>query len=379
MVGAPGLANTVTGVTPTTRQELPMTDMISETGNETEQRRLATIETITDLAAIPDADAIVRARVRGWDVVVKLDEFEVGDRCVYIEVDAMVDVTDERFAFLEPRGVRTDATGRSGHVLKTARLRGQYSQGLALPLALFPELDADGTSPGRDVTEALGIVKWDPPVPANLAGQVRGMRPSWIPKTDEDRIQNVPEILTARHLDWVATEKIDGSSTSFYIDGQDKGVCSRNLDLLETDGNTLWRLARELNVHDRLATSNLGARVVVQGETFGEGVQGNPLKIAGQRFCAFTVIADGKIIPRSDWPEWVKALSVPTHDLAFPDTVEDALAQVERITSNVTSGRPAEGIVWRAADQDRVDLADGRSVRASFKAISNRYLMKHDR
>lgn len=132
---------------------------------QTTNRRLATVETIADVAAIPGADAIVRARIRGWDVVVKLGEFQVGDRCVYFEVDSMVDVEDERFAFLAPRGVRTDVDGHCGHVLRTVKLRGQYSQGLALPLSSFPELA--GASVGDDVTVTLGVIKWDPPLRPN--------------------------------------------------------------------------------------------------------------------------------------------------------------------------------------------------------------------
>ena len=104
------------------------------------ERRLATIETIASISPIPQAEAIVRARVRGWDVVVKKDEFLPGDTCVYFEVDSMLDVSDPRFEFLAPRGVRVDENGREFHVLKTARLRGQYSQGLVVSTELFPEL-----------------------------------------------------------------------------------------------------------------------------------------------------------------------------------------------------------------------------------------------
>lgn len=222
--------------------------------NATTSRRLATVETILDVAAIPDADAIVRARVRGWDVVVKKGEFEVGDGCVYFEVDSMLDVADERFAFLAARGVRTDADGRQGHVLRTAKLRGQYSQGLALPLASFPELA--GCLPGDDVTAALGVLKWDPPLPAELSGQLRGPRPGWIPATDEERVQNLAAVLDCP-ADWIATEKVDGTSMTAYVDPESEvdGVCSRNYDLLPADGNTLWRLARELDLHALLRKS----------------------------------------------------------------------------------------------------------------------------
>lgn len=340
-------------------------------------RRLATVETISHIAPIPQADAIVRARIRGWDVVIKKGDFEVGDPCVYFEVDSMLDVGDERFAFLAARGVRTDADGRAGHVLRTVKLRGQYSQGLALPLASFPELT--GARPGDDVTATLGVIKWDPPLPAELAGQIRGPRPSWIPATDEERIQNLAGIL-ACPADWVATEKIDGTSMTAYVDPETgvDGVCSRNYDLLPTPHQTLWRLAEEHGLHARLRESFPGRRVALQGEVFGAGIQGNPLKIRDQRFAAFTLRLEGAEIARGDWPDWVAAVSVPTRpDFSFPATVDQALAEVDGMKSMVTRDRPAEGLVWRAADRPVVELSDGSIVRASFKVISNRFLLKH--
>jgi RNA ligase (TIGR02306 family) len=343
----------------------------------TTTRRLATVETVLDIAAIPGADAIVRARVRGWDVVVKKDEFRVGDPCVYFEVDSMLDVEDERFAFLAVRGVRTDVDGRRGHVLRTAKLRGQYSQGLALPLAAFPELA--GGQPGTDVTATLGVVKWDPPLPAELSGQVRGQRPGWIPATDEERIQNLAAILDCP-ADWVATEKVDGTSMTVYVDPSSEvdGVCSRNYDLLPADGNTLWRLARDLDLHAALRTSFPGKRAAVQGEAYGHGVQGNPLKLRDQRFSAFTLRIEGEEVPRGDWPDWAVALSVPVRtEFTFPTTVDQALADVDGMKSAVTADRLAEGLVWRAGDRADVRLADGQTVRASFKVISNRFLLKH--
>lgn len=360
-------------------------------------RRLATIEQITAITAIPDADAIVCARVRGWDVVVKRDEFAVGDLCVYIEVDSLLDVTDPAFAFLASRGVRTDAEGNSGHVLKTARLRGQYSQGLVLPVGTFPALEGvtAGGAAGVDVTELLPVRRWNPPMPAALAGKVIGRRPSWIPMTDEDRVENVGDILNVRDVDWFATEKIDGTSTTVYVNpdpanGFDPGVpgtwagvygvCSRNLDLAYDETQTQWVLAVRLGLHDLCAREWPGSRVAVQGETYGEGVQGNPLKVRGQAFAVFTVLVDGRELPRADWPAWLVGFAVPeVPGLVFPGSVEGAVAQVEVLESVVAPGRAAEGVVWRARDAARVILPDGMNVRASFKAISRKYLLKHDR
>lgn len=347
---------------------------------DTSTRRLATLELIAELAPIKDADAIVRARIRGWDVVVKKGEFEQGDLCVYFEVDSMLDVADERFAFLTSRGLNTDTvTGRRGHVLKTVKLRGQYSQGLALPITAFPELgEGDPARAGEDVTDLLSVVKWEPPAPAELNCEARGPRPHWVLKTDEERVQNMPEVLKVRDVEWVATEKIDGSSVSFWVDGDDQGVCSRNFDLVEEESNTIWQLAHELKVFDKLRASDLGGRAAIQGEVYGEGIQANPLKLRGHHFAAFTLLGSEGLVLRNDWPTWAHEISVPVHDLSFPNDLDEALAQVDRLPSALNPQQVAEGVVWRAPAVHSIELESGRE-RASFKVISNRYLLKHDR
>lgn len=336
-------------------------------------RRLATIETITSLTAIPDADAIETARVRGWDVVVRKGEFQVGDIVLYVEVDAFLDLSDPRFAFLGARGTRKDESGNEGHVLKTAKLRGQYSQGIVFRLADFPELT--DYSAGADVTAVLNIVKWDPPLPAELAGTARGLFPGWIAKTDEERIQNTGSLLEIPGT-WVATEKIDGTSTTVWVDGDDEGVSSRNLDILRNDDNSMWSMALALNLHEKLRTA--GTRAVIQGELYGPGIQGNPLQVKNVSFVAFTIQIEGQEVPRAEWTDWMLELSVPVYDLPYPSSIEEALAQADGINSLINPYRPAEGIVWRNATTATV-IAGARPARASWKAISNRYLMKHDR
>ena len=119
--------------------------------------------------------------------------------------------------------------------------------------------------------------------------------------------------------------------------------------------------------------------MALQGEAFGAGIHKNPPRIDGHRFAAFTLLADGAEVPRREWPAWIAERSAPVHDLPFPATVDEALAQVESLRSKVSPDRPVEGVVWRAADRTTVTTADDRRLRASFKVISNRYLIKHDR
>lgn len=343
---------------------------------EPQDRALATVERIADIHPIPDADAIVRARVRGWDVVVKKGEFEPGDRCVYFEIDTLLPTDDPRFDFLAARGTRTDPeTGVTGHVLRTARLRGQNSQGLALPLEAFPEISPSAAD-GTDVTDAVGAVKWEPPLPAELAGRAVGYLPSWIPRTGQPRVQNEPAILDARNVAWEATEKIDGESVTFYAEADGTaGLGTRKVALNPDADTSVRQLDRQHGVTDLIRDEWPGRRAAVQGEMYGEGVARNPLRVNGKHLAVFSVVVDGHRVPRSDWPEWAKSLSVPSYDLPFPTTVDDALAQVDGLQSKVTPGRKAEGVVWVAGTPTVMDGL-GRVVPGSVKVISNSYLRK---
>ena len=160
-------------------------------------RKLASIQKILSITTIPNSDNLEVCQILGWNVVIRKGDFTVGEKIVYCEVDSILPEKPE-FEFLRPRGFR----------IKTIKLRGQISQGIALPLNI---LTKNGYVEGMDVTEELGIKKYVPYIPAQLVGKVKGSFPSFIPKTDEIRIQSVPEVLT-RHNGKVfnITEKVDG-------------------------------------------------------------------------------------------------------------------------------------------------------------------------
>lgn len=334
-------------------------------------RRLVSAEVITEIAPIEGADAIERARVRGWDVVIKKGEMAVGDEVVYFEIDSALPLADERFAFLEPRGSKTLGDGSKVHVLKTAKLRGQYSQGLALPLASFPDLV--GVEAGR-LAEALGIVKYEPPIPAELSGQVRGAFPTdLVKKTDAERVQNLTDVydLLLAEGSWVATEKIDGSSITYIVTGDEADpirVCSRNWELEPRPGLAGMRIA------ERYDLASLPAGTIVQGEIYGEGIQANPLRIKGVELAVFGVFQDQTPIPRSEWPEQLAALGAPVLDWDVPGSVQEAVEQVDGMASLVSPSRKAEGVVWHERSGKTFGVLDGRSC---WKAISNRYLIKN--
>ncbi len=351
-------------------------------GLMTEERALATVERIAELRPIENADSIQIAKVRGWDVVVRIGEFEVGEKVVYFEIDTFLPLDNPAYTFLAPRGARKDPSHDDieGHVLKTAKMRGIYSQGLVLPLTEVPL--AVLAPEGADVSDLAGVWKWDPPIPAELAGSAKGPFPSVIRKTDEERIQNMPWVFEP-DIDlnggWIATEKIDGSSMTVYIKDGVPGVASRNWDLEETSYNSMWKLARELGIIEWLEEYYPTGYAAIQGEIFGPGIQGNPLDVKTVQFRMFTLLDHEQgDIPRGYWPIGeigFGAEAVPLHRLPYPGTIEEALEQVENLKSLVNPQRPVEGIVWRNTRASHFK----NGARASWKAISQRYLLKHDR
>lgn len=354
-----------------------------------DERALATVEEITELRPIEGADSIEIARIRGWDVVVRIGDFEVGDLVVYFEIDSFLPLDDARFTFLAPRGARKNQEGVEGHVLKTAKLRGVYSQGLVLPYFDFEEeireVGEGIATLGMDITPAIeGLEKWDPPIPAELSGSAKGAFPSVFHKTDEERIQNLAWVFDPKNSldgEWLATEKIDGSSMTVYIRDGEPGVAGRNWDFEDTKYHSMWNLARELDLHQKIrdwypAQDALEeAEVALQGEIFGPGIQGNPLQVKEVQFRLFTIQYDREELPRALWPQWALDMAVPIHDLPYPKSQEEALAQVENLKSLINPQRAVEGIVWRNSNHTRFP----NGARASWKAISQRYLLKHDR
>jgi RNA ligase (TIGR02306 family) len=343
-------------------------------------RKLVTVRKVDAIRPIPGADAIECATVEGWSVVIKKGEFQPGDLCVYFEIDSFLPLDDARYDFLAKN--RITWCDREGIRLRTIKLRGQLSQGLILPLARFPEVTAmltaaAGSVREMDFTAVLGIEKWEAPIPAELAGEVEGPFPSFIRKTDQERIQNVQQVLTADpDAAFEVTVKLDGSSmTVFYRDGL-AGVCGRNWWIRESAANSLWRVAAQ----DRLveALQAYGRNLALQGEIIGEGIQGNPEKLRGQAFYLFDIfdIDNGCYLGRDGRKEVVQALTqlgahlleTPLLDIItlqrFGGDMAAILEYAEGPSLNPDTLR--EGVVFKRLDGE-----------SSFKVISNSYLLKH--
>src|ERR1044072_3418313 len=215
-------------------------------------RTLASIPRIKNIEPIANADSIVKATVLGWQLVIKKDEFKPGDLCVYVEIDSILPDKQE-FEFLRNKNFR----------IRTIKMRGQVSQGICFPLNILP--DNIQVEEGVDVTEVLNIVKYEPPVPVNMQGIMKGWFPSFIPKTDETRVQVLQELLDIHKgsLCYI-TEKLDGTSVTYFIKDGVFGVCSRNLELEENEDNLYWKTARQFNIEEKLRS--VGCNIAIQGE-----------------------------------------------------------------------------------------------------------------
>jgi RNA ligase (TIGR02306 family) len=353
-------------------------------------RKLASIAEITYIKHIEGADAIECAIVNGgWPVVVKKGEYQVNDLAIYLEIDSWV--PHELAPFLSKGQEPREYNGVKGERLKTVKLRGQVSQGLLLPLNTpikggpidgGYEICVLGLQGGEDVTEMLGIQKWEPPIPSQLQGTMRGNFPHFIPKTDQERCQNLRKDIFETHKDDVyeVTTKLDGSSMTVYVKDGGIGVCSRNIDLKETEGNTFWKTARQQNIVDTLLelSAEKGEEYAIQGELIGEGIQGNPEKLTGHKFFLFDIysITAGRylkvderysIIDKLNMNgasiEHVPVIGIMCSVAKVFSTIDELLEFAEGPSLNPQTKR--EGLVFKSWGSD-----------FSFKAISNSYLLK---
>jgi RNA ligase (TIGR02306 family) len=335
-------------------------------------RKLASIQRIKALDPIEGADAIEKATVLGWQLVVKKGEYKVGDLVVYCEIDSIMPERPE-FEFLKPRGMR----------IRTIKLRGQVSQGILFPLSILPDgfkIDEDA-----DCTGVLGVEKYEPPIPACLSGISKGKFPSFIPKTDETRVQVLQEVLDKyKGEKCYVTEKIDGSSATYYLNNGEFGVCSRNLELVEDAENSLWKVARQLDIENKLRS--LGRNIALQGELMGEGIQSNKLKLRGQTAFFFNAFDIDKFVYLSfgEFKELLEKFQLQMVPLITIDYVLEndipAIVKMATVKSKICPDVWAEGIVIRPVE-DKIEKVIGndyfKNDRVSFKAINPEFLLKY--
>lgn len=368
------------------------------------KRKLATIQRISELNAIPKADRIQVAMMEGlgWECVVKKDEVKVGDLVVYFEVDSILPETDE-YEFLRSRKFR----------IKIIKLKKQVSNGLILPVNILPK-DVK-LKVGTDVTDVLGVVKYDPQkveegklkkMPRSKVlkylmryGFIRNAYikmntvskgwPTWIVHTDEERIQNCAKVVINNYnKDWYITEKLDGQSATFFahkirkwgLPSWEFGVCSRNIRLKKPDSSNYWKIAKKCGLEAKL--KGMKRNIVVQGEIIGTGIQKNKYNVDGLEFYVYNVLENGVqyslekmlkfcldmelcVVPVLNDAYLFKSMGNPL-DSEVKDIVHHFVHLSESMSLKADIQR--EGIVVRLNENPRI----------SFKAINPKFSLKYE-
>jgi RNA ligase (TIGR02306 family) len=332
------------------------------------ERKLASVQLINNLLPIDGADMIEVAVVNGWKVVVKKGEFNVGDTVIYCEIDSLLPIKED-FEFLRKSSYKKLKDGTEGFRLKTIKLRGQLSQGLVLPISVLGNTVVEI---GCNVSDILGIKKYDPPIPAELSGIIKSSFPNFIQKTDEERIQNLANVYdNFKKQIFYVTEKLDGSSATFYINNGVFGVCSRNVELVESDTNSFWAISKKLDIKNKL--ESLNKNICLQGELIGFGIQGNPYKMNTQSIRFFNAfnIDEQEFLSFTEFKNIINFLgleTVPIIDECFtiPENIDSIIEYADGV-SVLNNKTNREGVVIR-----------NHKRTISFKVISNKYLLKSE-
>ena len=359
-------------------------------------RKLATVRKISDIKPIEGADRIVAYRVDGWWVVDSKDKYAVGDLVVYCEIDSWIPT--ELAPFLSKGKDPSEYNRVKGERLRSVRLKGQISQGLLIEMErtlggyLIPVTRRCYAEEGEDVTEELGIQKWEAPIPAQLAGEVDGLFPTHlVPKTDQERVQNcvgdiqnyiaankgygVDEEEPITSTSFIVEEKLDGSSCTIILHDGKMQVCSRNLIMRRNENNSFWKVASQyeetlLNFHNKT-----GRSFALQGELIGQGIQGGSYKINGQKLYIFDMYdIDYQFYlvssARRSFVDQFGMNNIPLIDTITFTKVEDfhieTILALSEGKSFLNENTEREGVVFKCANNGSV----------SFKCVSNRWLIK---
>lgn len=337
-------------------------------------RSLASIQKVRAIKPIENADRIEVAVINDWEIVIKKDEFKVDQSVIYCEIDSFLPIREE-FEFLRKNSYKKMGEVEGFH-LRTRRILGQISQGLIIPLDIIgePAKKEYENEIGKDLSEMLNIVLYDPPLNEHVAafGYAKGNFPSFLRKTSEQRIQNLTKKYDSyKEKLFYVTEKIDGTSATFYFNRNTFGVCSRNYDLLETQESHYWIVAQEYNIREKLI--KLNRNIAIQGEIIGNGISGNKYNMNKFKLLVFTIfnIDTAKRVDFNEFNDLVKQLeleAVPIIDLNYkiPNTINELIKSADG-KSKLNQSVIREGLVVRSYDGE-----------VSFKAISNKFLLKFD-
>ena len=339
------------------------------------ERKMATVERIAEIRAIPEADKIVSYKIKGWWVTDSIGKYEVDQLVVYCEPDSWIPT--EIAPFLSKGKEPREFNGVKGEKLRTIRLKRVLSQGLLLPLSILAEGNTGEEflwEEGNDVSDILNVTKWEAPVNAQLAGLARGSLPSGLIKTDQERIQNIGSNLKYYvGKTFEVTEKLYGSSCTMYLDNEDDfHVCSRNLDLKFDENNSFWKAAIKYDIENKMRKAQMQG-LYLQGELLGVGIQNNQYK-TDLEFYVYNIYDTNRCeyAPSFNRQQITAALGlkhVPvlcTVVLTAEDTVESILEAAEGVSK--LNGSNREGIVYKCVEDPSI----------SFKAVSRQWQLKND-
>ena len=347
-------------------------------------RKLASIQMVESVRKHPNADTLDLVQVKGWQVVSRMGEFKAGDKVVFFETDSFLPIRNE-YEFLRKSCFRSTPYLGDGFRLRTIRLRGELSQGLVMSLASVRILDPN-IAIDTDLTDILEVKKWEPPIPTNLEGNMKGGFPSFIKKTDQERIQNCYSemsdlyVFRGEDLEWHMEEKMDGSSCTIYHYQGNVGICSHNVEL-NLDGenktnNSFVMTAIREGYLDALST--LGFDIAVQAELCGPGIQKNRYALKEHTLFIFDIwLIKDQCYALQDVKNFIierlASAGANVHVVpylgkrTFRYFLTEALAEADGM-SQVNPKSMREGIVFKSAN-----LINGQVV--SFKAVSNQFLV----
>lgn len=336
------------------------------------ERVLAQIVKITNIMPIKDADQIELANVLGWDVVIKKNDFHVNDLAIYFTIDSVLDGEKEYCNFLQ------------GKRLKTKKIRGVVSQGLLGPLQWLNYHDANynvlDLKEGDNVTQKLNVKKYINPTEEYIYKNIcKSTFPDFCPKTDEERIQNIPykiKNLVGKKI--VVTKKFDGTSATFIHLKTDSKflICSRNNIVTDFNDNSylhFFEMSKKYNLEEKM--QKLNKNIAIQGEICGPKINGNRLKLKENDLFVFNIydIESEKYLLWDEVIDITRELNLKTVDVVYYGDMKTEWLTVNKLLELADSqtyiyGDICEGIVIKTDD------AFGR---ISFKVISNKFLLKH--
>ena len=345
-------------------------------------RKLASVQRIWKIEPIEGADRIELAHVLGWQCVVNKDQFKPMDVGVYFEIDSFLPIRPE-FEFMRASSYKnTDIMGE-GFRLRTMRFRGQISQGLLLPVSQFPEIPADAEV-GDEVTELLGVRKWEIEERATTGGTVMGTLPYDIPHTDETRVQEEPELIQAfSGLEYYISTKMDGSSHSIGIDENGFHVTGHNYEYKDDGTSAFYNLVNARGYREKMEaflTKEGLTTLTIQGELCAPGIQRNRLRLIKPEWYVFTIRENGKRVGLRRMLQICDELGmdhVPIEEVGedLPSKYATVEALLERADGEYPKGGKKEGIVIRPTEPVFCPLI---SASLSMKVVSNKYLLKNE-